>query len=110
VSKLKYKIRAGWEYRYIYRNGRRKANRYFVLYYLKNNLGYSRFGISVNRKLGGAVKRNRIKRLIREIIGLRDDAKQMGLDMVIIAREGMIGVNYKEANDAFGNLIAHLEA
>lgn len=109
MSNLKYKIRKGWEYRFIYRNGRRKANRYFVLYYIKNNLEYSRFGISVSRKLGGAVRRNRIKRLIREIVRLRDDTREMGLDMIIVAREGMIGVNFKEANDVFGSLIKYLE-
>lgn len=108
MGSVPFKIRKGWEYRFIYRNGRRKANRYVVLYYIKNNLGYSRFGISVSRKLGGAVRRNRIKRIFREIVRLREDAKGMGIDMVIVAREGMIGVNFKEANDAFGNLIKHL--
>ena len=109
MNKTRYKICKGWEYRFIYRNGKRRANRYFVLYYIKNNLGYSRFGISVSRKLGGAVRRNRIKRIIREIVRLRNDANRMGINMVIVAREGMIGVNFNEANDAFGNLIKHLE-
>lgn len=76
---------------------------------MKNNLGYSRFGISVSRKLGGAVKRNRIKRIIREIVRLRD-TKGMGINMVIVAREGMKGVDFREANDAFGNLIKYLES
>ena len=35
--------------------------------------------------------------------------KEMGLDMVIVARDGMIGVDFKEANDAFRNLIKYLE-
>ncbi|HKZ72080.1 MAG TPA: ribonuclease P protein component [Nitrospirota bacterium] len=109
LSNSKYKICKGWEYRLIYRNGRRRANRHFVLYYIKNNLGYSRFGISVSRKLGGAVKRNRIKRIIREIVRLREDARCMGVDMVIVARGGMTGVNFKEANEVFGTLIKYME-
>lgn len=109
MSKSQYKIRKGWEYRLIYRNGRRRANRHFVLYYIKNNLGYSRFGISVSRKLGGAVKRNRIKRIIREIVRLREDARILGMDMIIVARSGMIGVNFKEANEVFGTLIRQME-
>jgi len=76
---------------------------------LKNNLGYSRFGISVSRKLGGAVKRNRIKRVIREIVRAREDVRSMGMDMVIVAREGVIGMGLKEADRAFGNLVKHLE-
>lgn len=109
MSNTKYKIRKGWEYRFIYRNGRRKANRYFVLYYIKNDLGYSRFGISVNRKLGGAVKRNRIKRIIREIVRLHEDVRGLGMNMIIVAREGMTGADFKEANEVFGHLIKHIE-
>ncbi|MDD5434293.1 MAG: ribonuclease P protein component [Nitrospira sp.] len=108
MKNSKYKIRKGWEYRFIYKNGRRKSNRFFVLYYIKNNLGYSRFGISASKKLGNAVKRNRIKRLIREVIRLRDDIKGMGMDIVIVARDGMLGINFKEANEAFGNLIKYV--
>ncbi len=65
----------------------------------------------MSRKLGGAVRRNRIKRIIREIVRLRDVKNKdgMGLNMVVVARGGMIGVNFKEADEAFGHLIGHLE-
>ena len=110
VKNSKYKIRKGWEYRFIYKNGRRKSNRFFVLYYIKNNLGYSRFGISASKKLGNAVKRNRVKRLIREVIRLRNDIKGMGMDIVLVARDGMLGIKFKDADEAFGNLIKYLGA
>lgn len=110
MKNSKYKIRKGWEYRFIYKNGRRKSNRFFVLYYIKNNLGYSRFGISASKKLGNAVKRNRIKRLIREVIRLREDVKGMSLDIVVVARDGMLGINFKDTDDAFGHLIKYLGA
>lgn len=55
------------------------------------------------------MKRNRIKRIIREIVRLREDARSMGMDMIIVARGGMIGVNFKEANEVFGTLIRHME-
>ena len=55
------------------------------------------------------MKRNRIKRIIREIVRLREDARCMGVDMVIVARGGMTGVNFKEANEVFGTLIKHME-
>lgn len=104
-----YNIRKGWEYRFLYKNGRRTSNRYFVLYYIKNNLGYSRFGISASKKLGNAVKRNRVKRLIREVIRLRDDVKGMKMDIVIVARDGMLGINFKEANEAFSSVIKYVK-
>ncbi|MEK6560094.1 MAG: ribonuclease P protein component [Nitrospirota bacterium] len=112
MSKSKYKIRKGWEYRHIYKNGRRKANRYFVLYYVETDLGYSRIGMSVSRKLGGAVKRNRVKRLIREIVRVDDYSclKEMSLDMVVVARQEMVGTNFREAQEAFTKLIRSVQS
>ncbi len=111
MSISKYKIRKGWEYRHIYKIGRRKANRYLVLYYVETNLGYSRIGLSVSRKLGNAVKRNRIKRLIREIVRADDYAflNEASMDMVVVARQGMVGIKLAEAKDAFTNLVRSIE-
>lgn len=68
--------------------------------------------MSVSRKLGGAVKRNRVKRLIREIV--RDDdyscLKEMSLDMVVVARQEMVGVNFREAHEAFTKLIRSVQS
>ena len=55
------------------------------------------------------MKRNRVKRIIREIVRLREDARSIGIDMIILARGGMIGVNFKEANEVFGTLIKYME-
>ena len=112
MSLSNYKIRKGWEYRYIYRNGRRKANRFFILYYLETSLGYSRVGISASRKLCGAVKRNRIKRIIREIVRADDYSflKDMSLNMVVVAREKMVGADFREAKEAFVNLVRSIES
>lgn len=111
MGKSKYKIRKGWEYRHIYKIGRRKANRYLVLYFVETNLGYSRIGLSVSRKLGNAVKRNRVKRLIREIVRADDYSllKEASMDMVVVARQGMVGVKLCEAREAFTNLARSVE-
>ncbi len=55
------------------------------------------------------MKRNRVKRIIREIVRLREDARSIGVDMIIVARGGMIDVNFKEANEVFGTLIKYME-
>ena len=55
------------------------------------------------------MKRNRVKRIIREIVRLREDARSIGVDMIIVARGGMIGINFKEANEVFGTLIKYME-
>ena len=62
-----------------------KKTCFFVSYRLINELGYSRFGISVPKKNGNAVVRNRIKRQVRAAIGMSTNFEE-SVDLVIIVR------------------------
>ena len=59
-----------------------------VVYAIANELDVSRLGLSVGRKHGGAVRRNRIKRLIREAFRLERPTLPTGLDVVVVPRAG----------------------
>lgn len=59
-------LRKGREFDKVYREGTRYHGKGFSLIFIPNTLGYNRIGISIHRKLKGAVKRNRIKRIVRE--------------------------------------------
>ena len=63
-----------------------KKSSFFVLYKLDNELGYSRFGISVPKKIGNAVIRNRIKRQVRSAIGQSTNFEE-SVDIVLIIRK-----------------------
>ena len=63
-----------------------KKTSFFVSYRLENELGYSRFGISVPKKTGNAVIRNRIKRQVRAAIGLSTNFEEP-IDIVLIVRK-----------------------
>ena len=79
----------------------------FVIYSLDNNLSYDRYGISVSKKLGNAVFRNRYKRKIRAII---DNYKKNYInkkDYIIILRRGAIDRNYQELEKDFFKLMKH---
>ena len=55
-----------------------------------NALGRSRLGISVGRRFGGAVKRNRLKRLVREAFRTSDEVRAAGLDVVVVAQDARV--------------------
>lgn len=80
-----------------YTYGRRVQHRYFTLYLLERKEGKTRLGLTVSRKLGGAVLRNRVKRKVREIF--RRSAvffPSEGYDLVFIAKKGCIDLGYWE--------------
>jgi len=83
------RIRHTVEFRRVYAGKMSVADGNLVLYGLKNDLGYSRLGLSVSRKVGGAVVRNRWKRLLREAFRLTRDRLPRGLDLVVIPRRGV---------------------
>ena len=79
-------VRKGWEFDRVYSQGKRLHGKGFTLVCRANDLGYSRIGISVHRKLKGAVRRNRIKRIIRESFRLQRDLYPSEADIVFAVR------------------------
>jgi ribonuclease P protein component len=77
------------EFDRVYRDGTSHATRYLVLYSFPRkaeDAGEVRLGVSVNRRVGGAVERNRVKRVLREAFWTLSDRLSTGHDFVLVAR------------------------
>jgi ribonuclease P protein component len=74
-------LKMNYEFKNVFEKGKYYVNDQVIVYVLKNKLEYNRIGIAVSTKLGHAVKRNRIKRLIRSAYQ-SFDLKNESLDIV----------------------------
>ncbi len=93
------RIRHRPEFLKVYEHGERVRARLMTVMALQNSLGYSRLGIAATRKMGGAVVRNRAKRLVRELF--RQTDVPAGLDIVVIPRSDMVDAEYRTVESEF---------
>ena len=75
----------------IYKKGKSVGDRYIVLFYRNNRLGYNRTGFLASKKVGNSVKRNRAKRLMKESYRALQDRLPEGYDFIFIARNTICG-------------------
>lgn len=84
----KYRLRSPADFRRVYDLRCSVADSRLVVYAFRNNLGHPRIGLSVSRKVGGAVVRNRCRRLLREAFRTVRPRLPQDLDLVLIPRPG----------------------
>ena len=85
------------------------ANSYFVLYARPNRSSHNYVGITVSKKLGHAVVRNRTRRRIREIYRLHEEAFLPGWDIVVVARSRAVDAEFPKLTSAFLSLARKID-
>ena len=87
-------LRAASDFARVYAEKCRRSDSRLVVYVAENQLAWSRLGISVSKRVGNAVRRNYLRRRIREAFRTGRDKLPVGLDIVCVVRPGDAGVEY----------------
>ena len=85
------------DFQKVYKEGKSIAGRYLVLHWRKNETGKVQIGFAAGKKLGSAVIRNRLKRIMREAWRLHPEKRPTGYDMILVARKSLVGKTFFEA-------------
>jgi ribonuclease P protein component len=85
------RLRTRAEFDRVFRRGQRLDGRLFLLIAAPSSLPQQRLGLVVSRKLGGAVQRNRAKRLLREAFRALGQEGRAALDLVLLAKPELVG-------------------
>jgi ribonuclease P protein component len=82
------------EYDRAWKGGRRRHTPHFQVIVMHRPCGPTRLGLTVSRKIGGAVARNRVKRMVREFFRLHYGQLPQAADLVVIAKRGAADLTY----------------
>ena len=99
----KYIIRKNEDIQNIVNNSNKITNKYFVIFYVSNNLNHNRYCISVGKKIGKAHVRNLYKRRIKDIL-IKNDINNHN-DYVIILRNSVLEITYNVMQDELIKLL-----
>ncbi|WCK54524.1 ribonuclease P protein component [Aneurinibacillus sp. Ricciae_BoGa-3] len=95
------RLRKNEEFQEVFKKGKSIANRQFVVYFMeKKDQDSFRVGVSVSKKMGNAVTRNRIRRYIKEAIRARTDEMKPSYDVIVICRLPAVELEYAEFRDS----------
>jgi ribonuclease P protein component len=103
------------EFERVYRQGRSKANRFLVLYAFpresddaRDEADGPRLGLSVSRRVGGAVERARVKRVLREAFWAEAERLPAGSDYVVVARPEALGLAERDGTAGMRSALTEL--
>lgn len=102
----KFRIRKNVEFKKVYKHGKNYWNRNLILYVKKNDKKVTRVGYTITKKIGNAVTRNRLRRMMKEVYRLNFHNIKEGYDLVFIAKKKLVGISYKELESSMIHIMS----
>ena len=99
------RLRRRKDYELAFRHGSRRHTQNFTIILRPNGLEFSRLGVTVGKKVGNAVKRNRVKRYLREFFRLHKHKLPSSHDLVIIAKKEAATLAYHDVREEIAALL-----
>ncbi len=98
------KLKRNSDFKRVYSKGKSYGSRLTILYKFPRNSDKIRFGYSVSKKVGKAVVRNRVKRRLKEAVGLFSNKLKPGFDIVIIPRASITRADFNDIKKDIENI------
>ena len=93
------RIRKSSDFKKVFEKGKKFSSEHYAIIFAPNSLGFPRLGLVVGKKrIGGAVKRNRTKRVVREVFR-KNKSVFNSLDVLILPKKGTEGLDCKKAEE-----------
>lgn len=109
MLKKSYRMKKNSQFDYIFKNGKTIKNSKLLIFYSKSKSSTPKIGVVVSKKIGNSVTRNRVKRLLREIIRQNLSAMNGKYNYIFVARSGIECLTFNEINTILVKLIAKSE-
>jgi ribonuclease P protein component len=103
------RLRAGREFDAAFKRGVRVEGRLFLLVAAPNGRSFDRLGLAAGRRVGGAVERNRVRRLLRESFRRLERPGGPGVDLVVVARASLVGLGQAEVDRELRERVRRIE-
>lgn len=95
------RIRKRNDFLFLYKKGNRYKGKYFNLIYFSNNLSFSRMAVVVSKKIGNAVKRNKIKRWMRSLFRRNKELLKNSLDIIFIVKKEISDASWAKLEEEY---------
>ncbi len=91
-------LKFNYEFTRVYRRGKYLSERHVVLHYLNRAAKINRVGVTTSKNIGGSVRRNRMRRLLRESYRLNEPYMKKGYDIILLGRGGAPDLTFSEVS------------